>query len=76
MPAMPVHSVFQDCGIDGNSGPILTETVNHGLTKREYFAIRALQGLLVNAGRNSIDFHSAAGEAVRQAEALLSELEK
>jgi hypothetical protein len=53
-----------------------SETTYGGLTKREDFAKAALQGLLVNAGRNGIDFHSCAAEAVRQADALLFELDK
>lgn len=51
-------------------------TLATGLTKREHFAGLALQGILVNAGRNSLDFHNAHQEAVRQADLLLAELEK
>lgn len=47
-----------------------------GLTKREDFAKFALKGLLVNAGRNGLEFTDCAAEAVRQADALLAELEK
>jgi len=47
-----------------------------GLTKREYFAAMALQGVLVNAGRNGLEFRGCAKEAVLQADALIKELKK
>lgn len=47
---------------------------NYGITKRELFAINALQGLLVNAGRNRLEFSDCAEEAVRQADLLLTAL--
>ena len=57
--------------------PIPNEGVyEQGLTKREYFAGLALQGLLVNAERNSLSFLNAHKEAVRQADLLLEELDK
>lgn len=74
LPAMPVHKVWQDCGIDGNSGPHYIESVHPGLTKREYFAGLAIQGLASESGR----YHSAsdmAYDAVKIADALLAELE-
>ena len=37
-PAFPQHDVFQDCGIDGNSGPILTQTIKPGMSLRDWFA--------------------------------------
>lgn len=46
-----------------------------GLTKREYFAAMAMQGLLAqNSYYNSFDL--LASNAVKQADALLKELEK
>lgn len=75
MPAMPVHQVWQDCGIDGNSGPHYVETVHHGLTKREQFAMAAMQGL-----RSCTDAvylaEDLARHAVEYAAALLAELER
>lgn len=47
---------------------------NFGLTTREYMATKALQGLLVNAGRNGLQFEDAAEEAVRQADLLIKAL--
>lgn len=46
-----------------------------GLTKREYFAAMAMQGLCANSipGKHH-DFAFLTGEAVRYADALLSEL--
>lgn len=48
-----------------------------GLTKREYLATKAMQGICVNAGRNSHSFHKPdeiAKTAVSIADALLSAL--
>lgn len=45
-----------------------------GLTKREYFAAMAMQGLLAQNGYDRFD--SLAIDAVRQADVLLEELEK
>lgn len=49
-----------------------------GLTKLESAAIAAMQGLLVNAGRNGLEIQGGllAAEAVNQANALFDELEK
>ena len=48
-----------------------------GLTTREYFAAKAMQGICVNAGRNGHQFHEAdelAKEAVKVADALIRAL--
>ena len=47
-----------------------------GLTKREHFAGLAMQGLLVNVGRNGLDFGDVHGESIRQADLLLKALEE
>ena len=47
---------------------------SYGLTKREYFAAMALQGLL--AQPSYLDFHLKAEKAVRLADALIEELNK
>jgi hypothetical protein len=44
-----------------------------GLTKREYFAAMAMQGILANTGMR-IDVGSVSRLAVKQADALLNEL--
>lgn len=44
-----------------------------GLTKREYFAAKALQGILTD---ENVHLQSAANMAVEAADALLTELEK
>lgn len=72
LPAYPEHHVFEDCGIDGNSGPHLVQTVKSGFTKREQFAMAAMQGLLAKYGTHS-DF---ASDSVLCADALLAELER
>ena len=51
----------------------------HGLTKREYFAGLAMQGMCVNAGRNTLSFtkmSELAEKATECADALLEELAK
>jgi len=48
-----------------------------GLTMREYFAAKAMQGICVNTGRNGHKFHESdklANEAVRIADALIRAL--
>ena len=47
----------------------------HGLTKREYFAAKALQGLLANPNHDG-KFSDFAEDAVKHADALLAELAK
>ncbi|MDP5205482.1 hypothetical protein ORI99_00255 [Alishewanella sp. SMS9] len=76
LPAMPTHDVFDDCGIDGNSGPHLTQTTNYGLTKREYFAGLAMQGLLAKHGDDDYNASNIAGYSAKHADALLAELER
>ncbi len=49
MPAAPTFEIHQDCGFDGNSGPELVQTINPGLTKREMFAMAAMQGAMSNS---------------------------
>lgn len=48
----------------------------HGLTKREYFAGLAMQGLLSREAPNGFNSAQYAGWAVSYADALLEELEK
>jgi hypothetical protein len=48
-------------------------TVTHGLTKREYFAAMALQGLLTI---NDLTLQECAISAVRTADLLIAELNK
>ena len=69
----PANPIFNSCGEIGEMDDGYNEL---GLTKREHFAIAALQGLLVNAGRNGLGFDNAHKEAVNQADLLLKELEK
>ena len=76
LPAMPLTG---DAYIDINSNAYQKGQVTidgFGLTKREQLAAMAMQGLLVNAGRNGLEFHNAAEEAVRQADSLLKQLKK
>ena len=75
----PAHTVYQDCGLDGNSGPHLTETIQHGMTLRQHYAGLALQGLSHATAPDGTWFHdpkTVAAAAVEYADALLAELEK
>lgn len=47
-----------------------------GLTKREYFAAMAMHGIIQNPGSGSVSISGIARDALRQADALLAELEK
>jgi hypothetical protein len=48
-------------------------SIQHGLTKREYFAAMAMQGILARACYRTGD---AARQSIMYADALLKELEK
>lgn len=53
------------------------ESITPGLTKREYFAGLAMQGLCSTIGARNIQFNQLIPvEAVRYADMLLTELEK
>lgn len=66
---------FPQSKLDRSGLQLVVENTG-GLSKREYFAAIALQGLLVNAERNGLSFFSASAEAVRQADYLILELNK
>ena len=71
MPAMPTHDVFEDCGMDGNSGPHLTQTTSYGLTKREMMAMHIASGF---AADKEVSPCNIANMAIEVADALLAEL--
>jgi hypothetical protein len=48
--------------------------ISNGLTKREYFAAMALQGLLATNSTTTIEYYAI--DAVRIADALIDELNK
>lgn len=70
MPAMP-GTVWAYDG-DGNA----IQTMGGGLTKREYFAGLAMQGLLANPERDWSYVDQDAEVAVHAADCLLEELER
>lgn len=73
MPAMPV---FNDCGqvSQVESGCLYGDGM--GLTKREYFAALAMQGLLASDVNANLHQNDCVNIAVKHADALLAELEK
>ncbi len=72
LPAMP----FQE--VTSITGGMITGFKNHsGLSKREQFAMAAMQGLCANSIAGSHHtFKNLAAEAVAYADALLAELER
>ena len=74
MPAMPQPMVMDE---DGNTYTTFDNYHGEqaGLTKREMFAMNAMQGL-ISRGAWSNQVSSIANDAVRYADALLAELEK
>jgi hypothetical protein len=72
LPAMPQTHSDNLCH---QTGTVKAE--HAGLTKREMFAMTAMQGLLVNMGRNGLDsVKQVAEHASAAADALLAELER
>ncbi len=73
LPAMPVSCVDADGYITD------TQSMVSGLTKREMFAMAAMQGIMANAAtmpEHGGHFKNIASDAVTAADALLAELEK
>jgi len=77
-PAFPKPALEHDSDFgDGASGLYLDYKGNSGLTKREYFAARAMQGILSNTHLGNILNNQKISEsALGLADALLAELEK
>jgi hypothetical protein len=73
LPATPFTQEPYPIGAIGNSyGPMAT-----GLTKREMFAMAAMQGILSSLPSNAVfSYQTTAKCSVEQADALLAELEK
>lgn len=73
LPAMPI---VYEVEYPSSIGYEKRAEIEFGLTKREQFAMAAMQGLLVNMGRNGIDsVKQVAEHAACAADALLAELE-
>ncbi len=68
LPAMPVSTSESICQMTGTLKPEFA-----GLTKREMFAMAAMQGLFV---KEDVNINNAARFAVEIADALLAELER
>lgn len=73
LPAMPI-AVTEHFAKSIGDLPLPIKEIT-GLTKREMFAMAAMQGLLVNAERNSLTFDTVQVQAVKCADALLAQLE-
>jgi hypothetical protein len=72
LPAMPQTHSDNLCQQTGTA-----KAEHAGLTKREMFAMAAMQGLLVNMGRNGLDsIKQVAEHASAAADELLAELER
>ena len=69
MPAAPISEEETDRVLDGVK--IFT-----GLTKREYFAAKAMQGILAKYGPDEQEVNLTANDAVKHADALLKELKE
>ena len=79
MKSNPNDTAFPSAWMQDHSGSLPVG----GLTKREYFAALAMQGLLANSYSNGVNqptseasFSQLAGLAVNQADALIVELNK
>jgi hypothetical protein len=74
MPAMPVIDEDGVLDCDRYEAMAINPTTATGLTKREIFAMHAMQALATN--HNGVTWKSLAIEAVSIADSLLRELEK
>ena len=52
------------------------ENIKEGLTKREYFAAKAMQGFITKQNNGSINFEHLSDAAIMAADALIKALEK
>jgi hypothetical protein len=63
----------------GPAFPLISDygyIINAGLTKREYFAVMALQGIIANKDGLDIEIERIVESAVDVADALIEELSK
>lgn len=87
-PAYPSDHEYTEGGYDGLDAPVIVHKTSFGLTKREYFAAMAMQGMISNPyfaenaprteiseGVESLDQHLVR-RAVQVADALTTELNK
>jgi hypothetical protein len=80
----PINPIVNDYGFPSNSSYIEKDKSLIGLTKREYFAAMAMQGLLANntvrdilSGNNGMQVPNLISEySVQYADSLLDELSK
>lgn len=58
-----------------HAGTYQPDWPGNGLTKREYFAAKAMQGLLASLGQHDVtDYYELASDAVLAADALIHKL--
>jgi hypothetical protein len=75
-PAFPLYSELEEKNYMGQN--IVTREINNGMTLRDYFATKAMQGICVNAGRNAFTFSALdeiAASAYNIADAMLKQRE-
>lgn len=68
--------MIQEAYDNGNRQAFPDDFTQNGLSKREYFAAMALQGLITNGNFAYNDYSDAARKAVTAADTLLTELSK
>lgn len=76
---MPINSSYIKSQESSKTRSGLLDTIlipDGGLTKREFFAGLAMQGLLANQYNANLTFSECVEEAVSHADALLKELDK
>jgi len=75
LPAMPV--IEESKSEQYNGATFITATaISFGLTKREMFAMAAMQGILSADTGNDVTYQKCAEWSVKQADELLAELER
>ena len=75
-PAMPLSGdAYQDFAAYDGTKKTSYNPECQGLTKREDFVKAAMQALLVNAGRNGLEFDDVYKESIKQADLHLKALE-
>jgi len=77
-PAFPSEKEFTEGGKDFLDMPVIVHRNSYGLSKREYFAAKAMQGYLAGSvdaiGHGMIDYKNIVAWSVDLADALIKQL--